>query len=152
MVFRALAAALAALLVLPLLWRLSQSDAVRSWWSPPVATAKPFQFDNGTVREPAVAASGSTAAVVQGLKKCRVGERLVYTDGPCPKGSAVVPIGGTVNVVAGTRTAVDAASADAPGASASQPRRMRHVREVLDYSSSPSLYDQHVERVTSQVR
>lgn len=74
MVARALAA-LAALLVLPLLWRLSQSDAVRSWWSPPVVTAKPFQFDNGTVRGPTVAASGSTAAVVQGLKKCRVGER-----------------------------------------------------------------------------
>ena len=35
---------------------------------------------------------------------------------------------------------------------ASQARRPRHVRDVLDVSKGPSLYDQHIERVTAQAR
>lgn len=151
MILRVFGALLAVLVLVPLAWRVSQSDSVRDWWSPP-PPAKAIQFDNGSVRAPALPASGSTASVAPGLKKCRVAERFVYTDGPCPKGSAVVPIGGTVNVVPGTRPVQDRDGAEPAADAASQARRPRHVRDVLDVSKGPSLYDQHIERVTAQAR
>ena len=38
-------------------------------------------------------------AAAAGLRKCRGGGKVVYTDGDCPKGSAEQPIKGSVTVV-----------------------------------------------------
>jgi hypothetical protein len=150
MVLRLLLAALVAVVALPVAWRLVQSAEFKAWMTPQ-APAKPFKFDNGTVREPPASAAGSGTVVSHGLKKCRQGERVVYTDGQCPPGSVTVPIGGTVNVIDGgprpARAPEVAGPADGAASPAGQGKRLPHVRDVLDYSRQPSLRDQHLERL-----
>ena len=133
----------------PLGWRVWQSPTVQNWWNPP-PPPKPIVFDNGTVREAPQPASGPTVVVSPGLKKCRKGERIVYTDSWCPEGTTPVAIErGTVNVV---KPAVPVAAAKPADGSASQPRRLPHVRDVLDYSKEPSIRDQHLERTIDRMK
>lgn len=150
MILRLLTVALVLIVGLPMGWRLLQSPQWRDWLNPPAPVKKAFQFDNGTVREPPAPASGPAIDVSPGLRKCRQGERVVYTDGPCPAGSKPVTLGGTVNVVPGTRPA----EAAAPGPGASQPpgaRRPPHVRDLM-HDSGPTLNEQAMERAMQQTR
>jgi hypothetical protein len=133
----------------PLGWRLWQSPAVQAWWHP-APPPRPIVFDNGTVRALPPAASGPAAVVSPGLKKCRRGERIVYTDSWCPEGSTPVSIDrGTVNVV---QPAVPATAARVPGSPAGQPGRLPHARDVLTNTDEPSIRDQHLERTIDRMR
>lgn len=149
---RLLVAGLALLVGLPMAWRLWQSPQVQAWWRPPADMARPIIFDNGTVRQPPAPASGPLVDVSPGLKKCRRGERVIYTDSWCPEGTTPVAIErGTVNVVKPTAPVASAPAGAAPasGAAASDPNRRRNIRDVLDVSRQPSLYDQQVERAAA---
>ena len=136
---RLIAAALL-LLLAALGWRYRDAEAVRQFLSPP-ASAKPapIQFDNGTVRDYAPAASATAATPPRppgGVRKCRkAGGELVYTDGTCPPGSREQALaGGSVNVL----PAADAGQAPvktAPG----QPG-------ATDQTLGPQLREKMVER------
>lgn len=153
MVFRLLVACIAALIVLPLGWRLLQSAADAGWTTPRPAP-KPFTFDNGSVRAPSGPASAVELAARHGLKKCRRGEQVLYTDGPCPAGSQAADVGGTVSVVKSNPApaAPHATGAGTPSSTGEGPRRLPPLREVLDVSGGPSLREQHTQRVLERQR
>lgn len=116
---------LAILVVLLLLaasaWRYRDAPFWREW----VGSARPapgsparIEFENGSNRD----ATGVTRVVPRqaaGPRKCRQGERVVYTDGACPPGTKEIEIAqGTLNVVSMPRAASAApapASAPLPG-------------------------------------
>lgn len=149
MLLRLLVAGIALLVGLPMAWRLWQSPQVQAWWRPAPEVSRPIIFDNGTVRQPPAPASGPMVNVSPGLKKCRRGDRVIYTDSWCPEGTTPVAIErGTVNVVK-PPSPVASAGAQAVGAAASDPHRRRNIRDVLDVSRQPSLYDQQVERAAA---
>jgi hypothetical protein len=154
MILRTLFLTLAALLCLALGWRALQTDAFKTWWNPP-PPPKAFQFDNGSVRAAPVAASGPAMALNPGLKKCRQGERVVYTDGPCPAGSKFEAMGGTVNVVnmpkAPASTARERASDKGNPGEINPSGRLPNVRDLL-HDPGPTLREQHTERVINAVR
>ncbi|MBL8328452.1 MAG: hypothetical protein JNJ71_06340 [Rubrivivax sp.] len=148
---RILVVAMALIVGLPLAWRLIQSPEVQAWWSPVAAEPSRFRFDNGSVRQPPAPASGPLVDVSPGLKKCRQGERVIYTDAVCPPGTQpVLMAGGTVNVVKGSKVEPAPAPGSASGAAAGK-GRPPHVRDLLN-DGSPSLREQHMERVMQQQR
>lgn len=109
---KSLAWGLAALMVAG--WGWSQRHAgwvedLRARWDPPPPVH--IRFDNGTVREARVPASGpELAGHVPGLKKCVGESHHLYTDGFCPAGTRVAPIqNGTVNVTSGAPVAAQPA-------------------------------------------
>lgn len=146
MVFRLLLAALVALVLLPMGWRIVQF-APWAAWTRPAPPPKAISFDNGTVRAPPPAAVAADRAVQPGLKKCFRGEQVLYTDGPCPAGTRAAEVTATVNVV---KAPIPAASS--PAALPVPGRRLPTVREVLDVSPGPSLRDQHTERILERQR
>jgi hypothetical protein len=92
-------------MVLAVGWRYRNSAWVQGWVNPPDTRPAVIKFDNGTVRQMPSAsepASGlaSPAKPPGGVRKCKKGSRLIYTDGPCPEGLVEAPLGnGTVNIV-----------------------------------------------------
>ena len=66
-----------ALIVLAVGWRYRNAEAVQRIINPPSHKPLAIEFDNGTVREPPMPASGAAADLNQGLKKCRRGETVV---------------------------------------------------------------------------
>jgi hypothetical protein len=141
MLLRALLTSLILLVALPLGWRLLQSPVVQAWWSPP-PPPRPIVFDNGSVREPRATSGAGAQTVSPGLKKCRQGERLLYTDGPCPPGSRPEAVGGTVNVVTLPKPAAKPASA---------PAGLPTARTLLQ-DPGPTLREQHLERSVERMR
>lgn len=147
MLLRTLFIAMALMLAIPLAWRGLQSEQVKQWWNPP-PPPKPFQFDNGTVRQAPPPTTGAVQTVSPGLKKCRQGERLVYTDGPCPAGSRPENIGGTVNVV--TMPKAPEAKASAPGFKAPG-GKLPNARDLMQ-DTGPTIREQHMERTINNIR
>jgi hypothetical protein len=149
MLLRVLFVSLALMIAAPLAWRAMQSDSVKNWWNPP-PPPKPFQFDNGTVRQ-APQPSGPLQTVSPGLKKCRQGDKLVYTDGPCPAGSKPETISGNVNVVSMPKPA-PAQAAAAPGKPASGAlARLPNVRDAL-HDPGPTIREKAMERAIDNIR
>ena len=86
-------------------WRFKDSEAIRGLVYTGQERVKKIEFDNGTVRSyfPA-SALGSTGIskgqAISGVRKCKRGEQIIYTDDVCPPGSKDQAIvNGIINVL-----------------------------------------------------
>ena len=88
-------------------WRTLHTEAAQQWLHPQTTQPLVINFDN---QEPPSAgpppqAGESTITpmpkAASGLRKCRKGNQVTYTDGDCPAGSKEQTVGGTVTVVPG---------------------------------------------------
>ena len=137
-----IAKGMAALMVLSVGWKYKDTAMVQDWISPHRAQARPtIAFDNDAP------ASGSSASPqpapskgLAGVRKCRQGETVIYTDGDCPTGSREFAVtGGAVTVVPGPSTLTMPAPPNGP---------LPHAREVLlPDDGKARLRDQAMERV-----
>ena len=93
---------MAALLLASFVWRQWQSGMLQ-WLHPEQQQKAPeFQFDNGTVRQYQPRVSVEPLQARGGVRKCKKGDKTLYTDNPCPPNSQELPVNqGTVNVVDG---------------------------------------------------
>jgi hypothetical protein len=83
-------------------------------------------------------ASGATATSPPGLRKCMAGERVVYTDGACPRGMRGQAFDGALSVV----PAGPAARPVEPAAST-----LPHARTLLAPPGGPDLKEQRIDAV-----
>jgi hypothetical protein len=91
----------------------------------------------GSRAVPTVAAPPAPA---EGLRKCRQGGKVLYTNGDCPKGSAEQPItGGAVTVVPGARPAEAPAEAGPPD-----------LGKLMGKEAAGELRDKRIDRATSK--
>ena len=123
-------------------WR--YRDALTGGTAPP-PPSKPFEFDNGTLREYAPPASGGQAAAAAGtMRKCVRGNEVLYTNFACAAGYREKPIAADrVNVlpsVGAARPAVPPGAA--PGVSAGPAL----LRDKLDLSQDARLREKAMER------
>lgn len=145
-----------ALLVLAFAWR--QRDSVGMEALTRSTSHKPLdiKFDNGTVRQSVASSAPRTApdpSVGTGLRKCKKGPTVVYTDGPCPAGTQQQALrGGTVTVVDGQAPAAAPAAPAEPGTAQRVGNRPRGaLGEVLDRSAEqPTLSQQRMEQVVNR--
>ena len=112
------------------------------------AKAKPFVFDNGTVREFAAPAASGAAIIksnlVNALRKCQRGVEIIYTDNVCQKGFREQPIkNGSVTVIDGNPEAGSVVGAP-------QPSARPVLRELLDEPGHGSLRGKQMNRALGQ--
>lgn len=143
----------AAVLLLSVACKNWNSDWVQSLTTPHRTKVQPtLRFDNddpsldGTTAEPARQTARKGLA---GVRKCRQGEQVIYTDGDCPAGSREHAVnGGAVTVVPSQRTQ---ATVRLPSGSDLSGGRMPHAREVLLHEEGQTrLRDQVMERVINR--
>ena len=129
-------------------WPYIGANFYQQRFHPEPAKAKPFVFDNGTVREFAAPAASGAAIIksnlVNALRKCQRGVEVIYTDNVCQKGFREQPIkNGSVTVVEGRPE---------PGSviGAPQPAARPVLRELLDEPGHGSLREKQLNRVMGQ--
>jgi hypothetical protein len=107
------------------------------------SVSKPFEFDNGTVREQPAPASAVASSRPGGLRKCVRGNEVAYTDKVCAPGFREKP-------VASDRVSLVASPAAAPpttlSGAASQSAGPALLRDKLDLSQDARLRDKVMER------
>lgn len=92
-------------LLLAMAWKFKDSEAVRSLLDKAQERVKKIEFDNGTVRSSAPASAPSSSGTtkgkaISGVRKCKRGEQIIYTDDVCPPGSIDLAIvNGSVNML-----------------------------------------------------
>lgn len=144
---KTIAKGMAVLMVLSVGWKYKDAALVQEWLAPSRTQARPaIKFDNDAPGEaPASSALEHTPSRtgLAGVRKCRQGETVIYTDGDCPAGSREFAVtGGAVTVVPGQSTL---------NAPALPSGRLPHAREVLlPDDGSARLRDQAMERVISR--
>ena len=87
-------------------WSYMGANFYQQRFHPELTKAKPFVFDNGTVREFVAPAALGAAIIksnlVNALRKCQRGAEAIYTDNVCQKSFREQPIkNGSVTVVEG---------------------------------------------------
>ncbi len=103
---------LLALLVASAAWSLFLSDLVREKAPGSARSAAPITFQNDSPPADAVVAAANPGLNdpiqpdankrgLGGMRKCKKGSTMVYTDRPCPEGSQRKTIGGSMTVVEG---------------------------------------------------
>lgn len=138
---------MAALVVLSVGWKYKDAALVQEWLAPNRTQARPaIQFDNDGPGNAPISSTLQQPAAQRGLagvRKCRQGETVIYTDGDCPAGSREFAVtGGAVTVVPGQSTL---------NAPALPSGRLPHAREVLlPDDGNARLRDQAMERVISR--
>jgi hypothetical protein len=132
MTLRTLFAAALVLITLSAIW--AKRQVIQEWLKPPApSTAKPIQFDNGTVREYGTtaersASSGSSPVPAGTMRKCFKGQQISYTNQACPPGYNEKAVAGPpINVLPGQAPAKPAAG-QPPGKTNSS------LRDALDLS------------------
>lgn len=140
------------LLALAAAWRWRHSEFMRGLSGG--APAKPpaaFKFDNGSVRDATAASSPAPVAAITdvpigGVRKCKKGKEVVYTDGDCPKGTQEHAI------KQGTVTVVPAQAAAPKPPVGAEPGQARIVNPIVGahIDSGPSIREQHIERAAGQ--
>lgn len=120
----------------------------------PSDVAKPIKFDNGSVRDAAVAPLSQASREAMNipannepgkLKKCLVATKVIYTDQVCPAGAIVAPVnGGNVVVLDAQKSSVNANDK----AAAQQGRKT--LRDALDLSGGDDLKAKMMERAIGQ--
>lgn len=144
---KTIAKGMAALMVLSVGWKYKDAALVQEWLASSRAQARPaIQFDNDTPGEAPVSSALEQTARKRGLvgvRKCRQGETVVYTDGDCPAGSREFAVtGGVVTVVPAQSTLTVPASPSG---------RLPHARDVLlPDDGNARLHDKAMERVISR--
>lgn len=142
MTFKTIFAGVAALLLLSMAWKHKNSDWMQSLTAPArSASQTAIRFDNDAPRSDMPTAGGDKSTSRKGavgIRKCRHGEQVTYTDGDCPAGSHEHAVdGGAVTVVPGQRTQPTA--------------NLPHARELLLPEDGQSrLRDQAMERVINR--
>lgn len=133
MTFQRLLLAIGLVFVVALGWRYRNAPIFMGSAGQPAAAAPAIKFDNGTVRQQPDPASAASAVVQSrptgpgGMRKCKKGSTVVYTDRICPPGTQEMDIGGNVNVVGG---GVPAGAKKAP---AEEPDlREQRIQNVLE--------------------
>jgi hypothetical protein len=123
-------------------WHYREAPFIQRWLNPPppVVTQERTWRDDALER-PAAAQPAQAAQTVQkstgGMRKCRQGASVVYTDGDCPAGSQEHSVGGTVTVLKDQRKLVNAAktpqSADTALPLTEDPvMRAKRMEQVID--------------------
>lgn len=142
-----IAKGMAALMVLSVGWKYKDAALVQEWLAPHRAQSRPaIKFDNDDPGDAPVSSSLQQPAAkkgIAGVRKCRQGETVIYTDGECPTGSREFAVtGGAVTVVPGQ---------SALNAPALPSGRLPHAREVLSPDDGNArLRDQAMERVVNR--
>ena len=144
---------LAGLVVLALgkfAWSHRGDDWVVKLLHPQGLTQSEIKFDNGSVRDAAVAneppaAPASATRSVKNeagqLKKCVIAGKITYTDQVCPVGAKVAAVsGGNVAVL----------EAHKPKANAAAPGGQKALRDALDISGGEDLKHKMMERAVNQ--
>ena len=138
---------MAALMVLSVGWKYKDALLMQEWLAPNRAQARPaIKFDNDGPGNATVSNTLQQPTARKGLggvRKCRRGETVIYTDGDCPAGSREFAVtGGAVTVVPGQ------SPLNAPALPSG---RLPHAREVLQPDEGNArLRDQAMERVISR--
>lgn len=124
-------------------WHYREAPFIQRWLNPPppVVTQERTWRDDALER-PAAAQPAQAAQTVQkstgGMRKCRQGASVVYTDGDCPAGSQEHSVGGTVTVLKDQRKLVNAAKAATPSTETALPltedpvMRAKRMEQVID--------------------
>lgn len=135
-----------ALVLASMAWKAKDAQVVQDFLHPQRATRPTIEFDNDPkpVAGPATnSTSSATPKAPAGVRKCKQGDSVIYTDGECPKGSSEHAVsGGSVTVVPGQASpAVNASSGKIP-----------HARDLLvpKDDGQPSLRDQAMERTINR--
>lgn len=144
---------MAALLLLSMAWKYQDAESVQSFLASQRPQSQPtIQFDNDAQTHTAPAtemtrAGGRTG--VSGVRKCRKGEQVIYTDGECPSGSREHAVnGGSVTVVPAQRSVP---SPELPSASERPGSGLPNARELLRPDDGQArLRDQAMERVINR--
>ena len=128
-------------------WRFCDSGDATQLFKP--APARPaIKFDNDEPTGAGLAGVAQDAQPAQpdskgptGIRKCKVGGSVIYTDAPCPKSGAEQAMGGgSVTVVKGQRPAVDVAAK-----AGSAPNVLRDLAGQRN-PNEPSMLDKHIDR------
>ncbi len=141
------------MLLLSMAWKYMDAESVRSFLASQRPQSQPtIQFDNDAQAHTAPATDisrpgGRTG--IPGVRKCRKGEQVIYTDGECPSGSREhVVSGGSVTVVPGQRSLP---APELPSASELPGNRLPNARELLlPDDGQARLRDQAMERVINR--
>lgn len=143
----------AAVLLLSVAWKNWNSDWVQSLTGTHRTKAQPpLRFDNDDLRRDATTTEPARQTAPKGLagvRKCRQGEQVTYTDGDCPAGSREHAVnGGAVTVVPSQRIQ---ATVRLPSGSDMSGGRLPHAREVLLHEEGQTrLRDQAMEGVINR--
>lgn len=138
-------------LALAVCWRLSAAGRFDGFLNPKRETPRPIVFDNGTVRTTEAASQAGSgdverSAAIGSARKCKSGDKVTYTDLPCPKGAKEHAIGGTMTVLEGPLVPKPPKAApDAPPG-----KRQGGLLESLDTSGNQNLHDKRIERAVNQ--
>ena len=127
-------------------WFYRDTEPVRGWL--------PAQW-RAALDGPASGAKGKPAANAavpraDGMRKCRQGSQVLYTNGDCPKGSVEQGIaGGTVTVVPGPQGAgaPDGSKGTAAGKAGLGPQT---VRDMMGESQGRELNDKKIDRAVGK--
>lgn len=148
---KTIALGVGALLLLSTSWKYKDADVVQDFLHSNRAQAHPpIAFDNdrqGDLSEPSTSPQpAGTRTGPTGVRKCRQGEKIVYTDGDCPAGSREVTVnGGAVTVVPAQSRRLAPVLSDMPQG------RLPHARDVLmPEDGKANLRDQAMERVINR--
>ncbi|MFZ4550999.1 MAG: hypothetical protein ACOYNB_04175 [Aquabacterium sp.] len=134
-----------AVLLASVAWKAKDAQVVQDFLHPQRHTPPTIQFDNDpkSAARPSAEATEVSPKAPAGVRKCKQGDSVVYTDGECPKGSREQAVsGGSVTVVPGQAT---------PAATASG-NKLPHARDLLapKDDGSASLRDQAMDRVINR--
>ncbi len=117
-------------------WKFRDAEEVRAFFRPrpeAVQPASPRGDDRAADARPV-----ARPIPAPGLRKCRQGAAVTYTNGACPPGYQEQPVdGGTVTVVEGSRPAVALPALNLPDA-----------RALRGDPNEPTLSQRHIERAT----
>ena len=100
----------AVLLMASIGWRYRNAPVITAWLSPDQPAAARIEFDNGTVRDYSAASQPSQGNDSRnlgpgGVRKCKKGAEIIYTNEACPHGAKEHQMtGGTISVVPGDTT------------------------------------------------
>ena len=147
---KTIALGVGALLLLSTAWKYKDADVVQDFLHSNRAQAHPpIAFDNdtqGDPSEPTTSPQPATRTGLAGVRKCRQGAKIVYTDGECPAGSREFTVnGGAVTVVPGQSGRIAPVLGDMPQG------RLPHARDVLmPDDGKANLRDQAMERVINR--
>lgn len=114
-------------------WSLRNSPTLQGWLHPRGQHPPVITFDNGSVRQPAPAASDVAAVPIKapgGVRKCRKGKTVVYTDRICPEGMAEEAVAnGSVTVLPGQKPAASTAKAASDAVGLREKRMERIINQ-----------------------
>lgn len=140
---------LAIALLAALGWRTLHTEAAQQWLHPQTSKPIVINFDNqeapsaGPPLRPGESAITPMPKAASGLRKCKKGGQVIYTDGECPAGSKEQAVGGTVTVVPG-----QAATQPANASNGDKPRA--NVRDILLDPRDADLREKRMDQIINR--